>query len=332
MQKTLKSRKLLAMLLALMMVLAILPMSAMAAGTGDYLAGNAIPPNPANPDSSTYEMSVPASADSITVTLVIEAGDVIDLDWWEVVPDTSFRLEIPVTLGDGITSNTYTVTDLLAEVDGTYDLTFYGKQGNSYIPFTDTTTYLAAVEYDGDTWYDSTYVFGGWAMRVNDQFPVEPTADTLGYQGTGIIDTYIDDGDIIHFFFDYPTQFSPSDPNYAANFVRGIYEGHTATNLSVQLQGHKTFIDQSTMDYIMSVYNYVDLGAGVTAYLYSTAGAMLDTAVSDGYGVVEFDGVFDDDEVYIVKTAPTYNFATGWDEMLDGALFINTGAYSKIKT
>jgi hypothetical protein len=301
---------------------------------GAYLDGNAIPPDPNNPDGSTYFEQDTNSVSAISVTLIFEAGDWIDEDNYVVEPDTHFREELSVTVGDGIHDDTYTITDLLLEADGMNGLTFLGKQGNDYIPFPQQPDYLAAVEYNNYIWHDATWALGGWAVRVNDELPVEETPDKLGYQGTSILDTNIEDGDIVHFFFDFPAQFSPDDPNFAADYVRGIYAGNTSSSLTVQLQGHKTFIDQSTVptQLIMNVYNYVDLEDGITAYLYNNTGALVASDVSDSNGVVEFTGYFKADQVYIVKTDATYNFNTGWDDMLDGGLFINTGAYSKVIT
>lgn len=334
MQKTLKSRKFLSMFLVLMMVLSFLPVSALAApldNDGQYLEGNAIPPNPSNPLSATYEVAQPEEAEEITVTLVVEAGDVVE--WYEVNPGSSFRYEHTFTLGDGSTLDTYTVTDLLYAANLAGPLSFYDILGTSLTPITSSTDYIAAIEYGGDTWEYGQWGLDGWVFRVNDQFPVKETDDELGYEGTSILQTYLKDGDVVHFFYDFPGIFTGSIGDVSANYVRGVYVNDTGSSLTVQLQGHKTFISQST--WIMSISNYIDLEDGIEAYLYEEDGTTpVGTAkISSSTGQVTFTGTFMPGETYVLKTEAVLHEITdpSWEDYASNAYFELTGAYSLIE-
>ncbi|HWQ80456.1 MAG TPA: hypothetical protein VN381_16630 [Anaerovoracaceae bacterium] len=329
MKKTLKSRKFLTLLLALMMVLAILPISASAAD-GDYLQGNAIPPDSSNPYGSAYLQPNPVEDEEITVTLIIEAGDVVVNS--RVVSGTNFHEERSVTLGDGENSSTYTVADLLYSADtNNADFTFYGISGLSLIPFTSSTDYLAAVKYGTNTWQAGRWGFDGWVFRINDKYPVKVTDDGLGYEGTSILQTYLEDGDVVHLFYDFPSTVSSAVGDVSANYVRGVYESSTDTTLTAQLQGHKTYITPST--YIMNIYNYIDLGGGVTAQLYDVTGTtpVGTAATSSTNGEVTFTGAFAPGETYVLKTDSVLRTVSGsWASRINHAYFVLTGAYSII--
>lgn len=318
-------------LLTLAMVFSLGAGPALAANPGDYLGGTAIPPTSA-PESSTYEVTQPADSSAITVTFVIEAGDAVKN--YAVTPNTAFREELDVDL-TASPAGTFTVADLLYEVDNIRDDLDFNFIVGSNPP---SSVYLNAVSYgikpNQVTWTAGQWGLDGWVFRVNDKFPVQKTADGLGYEGTGVGQTYLNDGDIVHLFYDFPSEFYPGGGSVAADYVRGVYDSLTATGLKVQLQGHDTYI-QPVSPYVMSVNNYVDLGAGVAADLYvyneSEEEWQLDkSATSDSDGFVEFDGAFASGQTYLLKTGATYNNNTGWGSMADGAYFILTGAYNKI--
>jgi hypothetical protein len=156
----------------------------------------------------------------------------------------------------------------------------------------------------------------------------EVTSDGLGYEGTGILQTPLADGDIVHFFFDFPSTLFGD--NYAANYVRGVFESYTSSDLTVLLQGHTTFI-QPPDPHIMDIYNYVNLDLDpneITARLYQADGVTFiaegkvsgDEATFPGRGLVP-------GSTYILKTTPTYH---EYDGDIDDAFFDLTGAYSEI--
>jgi hypothetical protein len=317
-----------------------------AAATGEYLSGNAIPPN----DGSAYEVGGTSSG-PIHVTLVIEAGVVLDEDGYvDPVAGPAFRKEISADISG--TSNT--VTSLLHAVDGTNDLGLVFKGRNNQgtlIAFTNSTDYLAAVVSDDVKWVDGsvalTYAFNGWVVRINDKFPVRKISGRSGegWEGTNILQTPIVSGDVVHLFYDMPSDLykgsgsSEGSGNIAANYVRAVYKNFANNTLTVQLQGHKTYIDPNNNN-IMNVYNYFNLGAGVTASLYNENGIPVKDnnnknllSTSNANGEVTFtSNSLTAGGKYIVKTTSTYyhNTDPDWDERVGGAFFVLTGAYSKI--
>jgi hypothetical protein len=300
------------------MGLAFAPQSAVAAEPGDYLLGSAIPPSPSR-DTSTYEIASPDVANGpINVTFVIEAGNEI---WDE---DGEFRAVHNVTLSNDV--GIYTVTDLLVVVDSdpSYDLTFYGKSSTGLIPITSTTDYVAAVEHDGTTWEEGQLGYDGWVFRVNDKFLV--FTDGEGYIGASILQTNISDGDVVHMFYDFPADLGKESGSFSASYARGIYEDSGARSLTVQLQGHTTFISPLPPQ-IMYVDNYNNLQGGVTAYLYDPTGTLIGTETSNVNGLVTFSGSFRPG-TYILTTDSVYH--RGYSAIPDDTYFALTGAYSKI--
>jgi hypothetical protein len=326
----------------------VAPSSALAAdNTGQYLSGDAIPPDPENPNGSTYEIiDEPVSTDLISVTLVIEAGNAINTSNGRFIPGTAFRKEITTNIGGGSVPNT--VTSLLDAVDGTNDLTFYGRSSLSLAPFTASTDYLAAVAISGDysaTWVAGSvsyyYAFNGWEFRVNDKFPVQETEDLEGWEGTNILQTPIVSGDVVHFFYEFPSDLyaaSGGSGNIAAKYIRAEYSNFDSANkkLTVQLQGHEVYIEP-TGNYIMSVNNYVNLQEpNILASLYDLDGNIIQACQSSNTnGTVTFTNVFDlaPGETYIVKTVPSYYYNTTnatWANRVNGAFLSRTGAYNKV--
>jgi hypothetical protein len=299
------------------MGLALAPQSI--AATAEYLEGSAIPPAPAR-DTSTYLIASPDAAASINVTFVIEAGN----EYNDIQGTSKFWVSYDVTLETK--TGLYTINDLLLAVqsDSSYDLTFYDVNGD---PITSTTDYVAAVEHDGTTWERGQLVYDGWAFRVNDKFPV--FNDGTGWVGADILQTNIKDGDIVHMFYDFPADFSPASGSFAANYVRGVSLDYGAGSLTIQLQGHTTYIYPED-PFTFYVDNYKNVQAGVQAYLYDSTGMrLIDSAVSDVNGRVTFSGL-SSGTMYIVMTDSVYY--PGYSIIPDDTYFALTGAYFKVVT
>jgi hypothetical protein len=322
-------KKILSIILALVLAFSAFGATALAVSAPppeDILGGTAVNPyDPANPDSSVY-LVTPISATTIDVTFVIEAGE-------SYITDPPFRSEIDITL-QGTTTGYYTVTDLLVAIaaDPRNNLAFLDP---NYRPLTAASDFLYEVDYDGGEWESGYAGFDGWVFRVNDLMPILNSPDYPGYYiGAGILETYLVDGDIVHFFFDFPSQYRPGDPNLAANYVRATIPTRNAANdIVVHLEAHDTFIDPYT-SYQFQVNNYEDapkpgVVSGITAYLYNLSAPTVPiaTGVSNASGDVTFTGSFGSG-TYIVKTDSV--LYTGGPPLFTNVLFVYTGAYSII--
>jgi hypothetical protein len=293
----------------------------------DVLGGTALNPySPENPNNSVYVVEQPEFARSIDLTFVIEAGDSYN-------GDAPFRSEIPITLTSA--TGYYTVTDLLVAIAANQSNKLKFLDAN-YRPLSSSSSFLQEVDYDGGEW-DSGYAgFDGWVFRVNDLFPMLPSPAYTGYYiGAGILDTYIKDGDIIHFFFDFPSQYDPSGANLAANYVRASDPTISAeNNIAVHLEAHDTFIDPA-LKYQFQVNDYDDtpkpgIVSGITAKLYNINAPTVPIAagVSNASGDVTFTGSFGSGK-YIVKTESV--LYTGGPALFTNVLFVYTGAYTVIE-
>jgi hypothetical protein len=205
--------------------------------------------------------------------------------------------------------------------DPSNTLNFYDVNGNSITPTTD---YVGTVAYNGTPWKAGQLGYDGWEFRHNDKFPV--FANGTGWTGASILQTNIASGDIVHLFYDFPSEVFDSGI-LASNYVRGVYVEPVSneTAPTIQLQGHTTYINKQTLG--MYVDNYKNLQGGVSAYLCDLSGAVLEATSSDVYGQVTFTNTYSGD--YIVKTDPVYQ--TGYDGVISPGVYIGlTGAYSKV--
>ena len=324
-------KKGLAIVLALVIVFAMattaFAVSGIPGNNGQYLEGTAIPPDSTNAACSAYAVTTPATSTNAKITLIVEAGDAFE--GYEIQENSAFREVITVNL-TATSAQNFTVENVLKAAE----------QGNSGIGFSIKQTangpYLESVEHGNFTWEKGQIGFDGWVFRVNDKFPVVATTDGVGYEGTSIGNTYVKDGDVVHFFYDFPSQLQASIPSLAANYIRGTLTSWTASSLTVQMQGHKTDI-QATSPYIMSVNNYENIGMGISVKLYSidVSGALtlVATGTTDTNGQVVFSGSFSAGTKYIVQTESEKYTMTdpNWSDWVNDVYFTRTGAYSKME-
>ena len=259
--KTRNCKRILTIVLALAMMLS-LSMVAFAIGN-ETLGGNAVPPDSTNPNCSTYEVSLPASTSSeIKVTFVIEAPD----EYWD--EEGAFYERYRITLSSA-TPKYFTVHDVLLKVLADYGdvYAFTTKDGQGVHAYDANSTYLYGVTHTSvddveTTFQPGSYDLWGWVFRINDLFPVIEVSDA--YQGASVAQTYVEDGDVIHFFIDDPETIS--DYDYAAEHIRIKTTSISSGTVSAKLQAHKCEI--ISQDLQMQVYNYYDLTESKTVILY----------------------------------------------------------------
>ena len=253
----------------------------------------------------------------------MEAGDAFswDYNYGASIPNSKFYAVETKTLSN---QNGVTVLDLLNAVDTSnnygLDLVFasnYLSEVNSHV------SGQTAIWSSGGQWG-----FDGWVFRVNDLFPVKAVGS--GYQGTAVDETYLQDGDIVHFFYDAPSNFD-EDVMTAANYVRARYVT-TQNSAYVQMESHDTFIDQLD-NWTFYVNAYTPLEAGVSVTLYSVNSGTLNsvgTFQTDSNGILT-NCTLNAGE-YIAMSAPTYyDFDdTDWDYFFNNTTFFEyTRAYSR---
>jgi hypothetical protein len=150
--------------------------------------------------------------------------------------------------------------------------------------------------------------------------------DGMGWVGADILQTNIRTGDVVHMFYDFPGDLNPNSGIFAANYVRGIFVDSDTESLTVQLQGHSTFV-YPVAPYTMYVDNYKNVQADVQAYLYDSTGELVGRVLSDVNGRVKFSGSFNPG-TYIVTTDSIYY--PEYSIIDDDTYFALTGAYSEI--
>jgi len=315
-------RKMFGVLLAVALAFAV-AVPAFAATSSPYLFGDGLPDNTNPNEVSTYIVTEPVADASVDVMFIMEAGNEV----WS--GSGAFRVEFPFTVsGNG--TDTLTVYDLLDQINTTSSsLSFtLGKDPTKPHP----TGYLSTVTHGGTTWDNGQLGFDGWVFRVNDLFPVKGVNvdNVIKYQGTLIDETYIEDGDVIHFFYDLPSDLDSSSGSIAAEYVR--INPHTlnitGNSVTAQLQSHNTYI-QPVSPYDMYVNKYVNL-SGIDVEIYNANGVLITTEETDSNGEVTFTSLTAGD--YTIRTASSLRWNIpgnlGW--LADGAYFEYTSAYKVI--
>ncbi len=322
-------KKGLAIVLALVMVFAMTTTAFAVSGipnnNGTYLEGTAIPPSSTDADCSAYVVTTPETSTNANVTLVVEAGNAYQN--YSIKYMSNFREVLNVNLSSSIAKN-FTVYDVVNAANTQYSdkINFHFKENTTIKPYVDYIT------HGGYKWQDAQLGFDGWVFRVNDKFPVVKTEDNVGYMGTTMEQTYVKDGDVVHFFYDFPSYLEPNTPSLAAGYVRAQKDSFSANSLTVQLQEHKTDIAPE-YPYIMSINNYENSGYGISAVLYDMNGNQVATGRSNNAGKVTFSGKFASGETYIVQTVKqmlSLDEEDEWYDTVDSVLLERTGAYSKI--
>lgn len=256
---------------------------AFAAEPGEILIGNGLPPN----GNASYEATAPQPSTSVDVTFIMEAPN----EYNSVAGSFYFEDDVTLTSNE---AKTFTISDLLVQVANENNkFKFYTQSGKNAVPFTASSDYLWGVEYDNTLWQPNTSYFDlwGWEYRVNDLFPVTYDSSLGGYVGTYANQTYVSDGDVVHFFLNYPATVYGFD--YASNFIR-LAADVNGSDVTVQVQGQKTQLvgDQSNPQNLeMQVGAFANFTTPTVVKAYDANGGVAASGTSDATGKVTLSGL-----------------------------------------
>lgn len=322
-------KKVVSILLALTMLFA-LGVTALALEPGEnpglVLGGSAIPPTN-DPDCAAYVVTEPEATDEVTVTFIMEAPN----EYWDVEGAFYFEAEVSLTADE---AQTFNLVELLEKVEEDYDEFSFDIQ--SYTVDGTTLYDLVGVTHDDTTFEPDSFDLWGWEFRINDLFPVVPRTAPDGYEGTYLNQTYISDGDVIHFFLDYPA--TVYGFNYATSYIRIVPTNAEVGSVSVQLQGQK--VDYENVTYTdadgntrttlqLQVNNYEDFATSTVVYLYNEAGVLVTSGATDANGQVTLSNSGIAAGNYVLRTDSVLQNDDPlgeWDE----CLFTQTSGYKTI--
>lgn len=220
----------------------------------------------------------------------------------------------------------FTVRDAMLAVqnDASNGITLYNGTGGL---FTSEDTYIRSMEQNGKNYepalpfYDSnpqySYALDGWTFRVNGRYPLSTTdgsPTTPGPVGTSIEETPISEGDVIHFYWDYPYNKTSSEL-YSAKFITPDASYANGT-LNVNIKASDAYFDNSMYWHINSFSTYTGAtSAAVTLYNANGTQVAGATGTIDTNGSCSITGLNLNPGTYYVKTATTsYKGADGYDE------------------
>lgn len=277
-----RRKKLAAAALALAAALAMC-VTAYAAEPGQILTGDGLPPS----GNASYVVTQPEPSTSVDVTFLMEAPN----EYYS--EEGAFYYQTDVTLTSE-SARVFTISDLLVQVARENPaFSFTTRVGNEVSPFAADSSYLCGVIHDGISFQPDTSYFDlwGWEFRVNELFPVVYDNSLEGYVGTATNETYLSDGDVVHFFLDYPVTLYDFD--YSTSFIR--LDASVAGNaVTVQVQGQRNHLEGSLdnpQNLVMQVGAYTAFATPTVVKMYDASGAEVASESSGAGGRITFEGL-----------------------------------------
>lgn len=263
----------------------------------------------------------------IDVKVVIESRQ-------DPTTDDQISEVLNVQLGEtGVSGQTFTVQDAALEISDNamagikmYDYSY------DYISADD--DYIFGMEQGDNVYFPglpmSGYALDGWMFRVNGQIPLLSLTGSApnGTSPTGasITQTPIADGDVIHFYWDYPFQIT-SSTYYSAHFVNPA-ASYSAGTLTVQLQDSYNWFANN---YYWTITPFANLAlSGKTVTVYDAAGNQIGApGTTNSTGIVTISGLsLTSGTTYYIKTSTTsFKMVYGYDE--DYNILDKTMGYAK---
>lgn len=299
-------KKVFAIVMALTMVFAMSASAFAADGAGDYIVGE---PN--------------MTSAPINVKVVIESKQFSETDTTSI----SDILDVQVTTKSA-PENGYTVRDAMLAVsnDSANGITAYNEDG---VLLSEKDVYIKSMQKDGKKYApalpfedpEMDMALDGWAYRVNGKLPLKSrTEDPVsgGPLGTDIATTPIHDGDIIHFYWEYPYQESATPVSYySTDFLTASTSYDKSTDaLTIQMKKSFGYFDNSNFWHISSFENYAKAEAGTYDYtIYKEDGSIAKTGIinkAEGSVVLQNSGL-GEGTYYLKINSTSYYDVTGSD-------------------
>ncbi len=176
----------------------------------------------------------------------------------------------------------YSVRDAMLTLSDVNSIPMTDINGNTFDASDD---YIRSITLNGHEYApalpaNASTKLDGWKFRINGQFPLETFTSPLaanGPLGTSVATTPIEDGDVIHFFWDYPFHKNTSEL-FSCNYQAGE-ASVSGSKVYIELYWSKSYFENSGY-WTIEDFDLVDLYE--TSYSYVIYPSNSGTAVKAG--------------------------------------------------
>ena len=272
-------KKGLAIVLALVMVFAMTATAFAATGNGYYLIGG------------NGGVAKNMSTDPVTVKVVFESRQYSENDTSHISDVINVQVTSKSDSNEG-----FTVRDaVLAVNNSSAGITCLDKDGAA---LSATDKYIKSISKDGKIYDpvlpidDPDYELDGWMFRVNGKLPISTlnggASVAYGPKGTDISDTPIYDGDVIHFYWDYP--YNETQTSYYSTHYITADSTYNNGALNIQLKESYSWFANSGYWNITDFSDYSPAGQ-LTATVYDVQGGVIGTGIINSNGAGTISGI-----------------------------------------
>ncbi len=303
-----KFKKAIAVLMAMLMVFAMSTTAFAASGTGYYEVGSA--QNYSNP---------------ITVKVVVQSKLYSTTDYSNI--NQIFNVRLGQT---NVSGQKFTVADAMYAISSNTGSGIVARD-SSGSAITAESKYIYSMTKDSKTYAPGlptpglTTAKDGWMFRVNGKLPIKANT-SANPQGTDISETYLKDGDVVHFYWNYPYQ-----ANGAVQSVNYLSANVTYTSNSGDLQITATksssYFDTPSNNYFWHIYDFATYtglsGSSYPVTVYDSSFNTVKTGTMGSSGTVTLTGCnLTQGQVYYVAVGTTsYKNVAGTGSVADIILY-----------
>lgn len=309
--KKLLNKRVLAVMLALVMAFSMSAVAFAVTGTGYYLLSDV------GTQAYTAPINVKVVLDSKQMDGMSTNGAVSQV--YNVTLGSVGMSETVFTVRDAMLQLCASNTDIICYADSDFNL-LAGNNDYIYAISVGNMLYMPSLPAAG-------MALDGWYFRINDKIPLESLTGapiTNGIKGADIESATVKNGDVIHFYWNYPFQ-NTATTLYSAKYL-GANTTYSNGVASVQIVKSDDYFDNNSDWHISNFTNYTGLGSGDAVNIYDANGVIkgsgtlsaagsctVNCTLTSGttyYVAVEsqsYDVVYGDDAVYILDETKVYS-------------------------